>query len=281
MKEPRLGIQVRTQGPQSHPATLLACAQAAEAAGLDDLYVVDHLAIPPDDAEGSDGRYLDPLGVLLHLAARTRRIGLGTGVLILPYRPILPTAKVIATLQELSGNRLRLGVGVGWMEAEFKALGVDRSRRGHLTDAALEFLNRAFANDQVTENGQSFMFLPRPAKPPILIGGAPAHAFRRAVQHGDGWLPMGGKNPEKFAAPVRELRQRFADAGKGEPEVVTFTRLPCENPTALQERLAAWADAGMTGVVHGGVRYADVDAFREAALAIAEAGLQLRSSTPC
>src|SRR5207245_7134965 len=92
--------------------------------------VVDHIAIPPYDAEGSDGRYLDPLATLAFLAGVTTRVGLGTAVLVLPYRPALPTAKWIATVQELSGGRLNLGVGVGWMAAEFRALGVDLRRRG-------------------------------------------------------------------------------------------------------------------------------------------------------
>src|SRR5512147_333006 len=116
----KLGAVVRTMGPQSTRALVTDCARAAEDAGLDTLWVPDHIAIPPDDAEGSDGRYLDPLATLAWLAAATERIRLGTAVLILPYRPALPTAKVIATIQELSGERLELGVGVGWMEAEFR-----------------------------------------------------------------------------------------------------------------------------------------------------------------
>ena len=267
----RLGIQIRTQGPQSDAAIMVACAEAAERAGLDDIVVVDHIAIPPDDIEGSGGRYLDPLGALLFLAAKTSHIGLGTGVLVLPYRPILPTAKVVATLQELSGCRLRLGVGVGWMPAEFNALGVPRNQRGRLFDEGLEFLNRAFASDRITENGQDFMFLPRPMRPPLLIGGTPPYAFNRAVAHGDGWLPMGGRRPEKFAAPAQELRQRFADAGKGEPEIAVFTRLPFENPNELAQRLADWAGIGATAVIHGGVRYADATEFSDAAAALAEA----------
>ena len=267
----RLGIQIRTQGPQSSAAIMTACAQAAEQAGLDDIVVVDHIAIPPDDIEGSGGRYLDPLGALLFLAAKTQRVGLGTGVLVLPYRPILPTAKVIATLQELSGCRLRLGVGVGWMEAEFNALGVPRNRRGRLFDQGLEFLCRAFASDRITENGQDFLFLPRPKRPPLLIGGTPPYAFDRAVAHGNGWLPMGGRRPEKLAAPAQELRQRFAAAGKGEPEIAVFTRLPFENPDELAQRMADWAGNGATALIHGGVRYADAAEFNEAAIALAEA----------
>src|SRR6266542_4090626 len=126
----QLGLYVRNMGPQSTSATLLECARAAEQAGIDHLWVADHVAIPPDDAEGSGGRYLDPLATLAFLAGVTTRVGLGAGVLVVPYRPPLPTAKWIATVQELSGGRLRLGVGVGWMAPEFRVLGVDYARRG-------------------------------------------------------------------------------------------------------------------------------------------------------
>jgi probable F420-dependent oxidoreductase len=265
----RLGIQVRTQGPQSEPTMLTECAEIAEASGLDELYVVDHIAIAPDDLEGSDGRYLDPLSVLMYLAAKTDRIALCTGVLIVPFRPILPTAKVIATLQEFSGERLKLGVGVGWMEVEFQATGVDRASRGRLLDEGLEFLDRAFSSDIMSHNGAEFMFRPRPAKPPILVGGKPEHAFDRAVESADGWLPLGGRNPDKFAAPVQELRKRFADAGRGEPEVAVFTSLPYEDPATLEALIADWTGIGMTTIIHGGVRYADAAEFRDAAEAIA------------
>src|SRR2546428_1800155 len=154
----KLGLYLRNMGPQSTRATLLECARAADAAGIDDLWVADHIAIPPDDAEGSGGRYLDPLATLAVLAGATTRIGLGTGVLVLPYRPALATAKWVATIQELSAGRLRLGVGVGWMEAEFRALGVAKARRGAIADATLEFLHRCFAADEVEAHGQRFLF---------------------------------------------------------------------------------------------------------------------------
>ena len=128
----------------------MAAARAADAVpAIADVWVTDHIAIPPDDAEGSGGRYLDPLATLAFLAGVTTRVGLGTSVLILPYRPALPTAKWIATVQELSGARLRLGVGVGWMAAEFRALGVDYARRGRATEDTLTFLDRCFASDVV------------------------------------------------------------------------------------------------------------------------------------
>jgi probable F420-dependent oxidoreductase len=257
----KLGVALRNMGPQSAPETLLACARAADEAGLDDLWVADHVAIPPDDAEGSDGRYLDPLTTLAWLAGRTRRIGLGTGVLNLPYRPPLPTAKQVATVQELSGGRLRLGVGVGWMHAEFRALGVDRRRRGRLADETLAFLGRCFAADEAEAHGQPFLFRPRPPRPPIFVGGSPPHALERAVRHGDGWMPIGGE-PEALRSGVARLAELAVEAGRAPLEVVVMTGLPLGDAARARDRLAAWAEAGATRLVHGG-RYADAGAFRD------------------
>ena len=268
---PRIGIQVRTQGPQSTRDMIIDCAAAAEQNGFEELYVVDHIAIPPDDLEGSDGRYLDPLSVLSFLAGLTEQIELCTGVLVMPYRPILPTAKVIATAQELSGNRLKLGVGVGWMESEFKALGIDRARRGRIFDEGLEFINRAFARDQISHNDQEFMFLPRPVKPPILIGGTPPYAFDRAVKFGDGWIPMAGKNLEKFRNPISELQERFANAGRGKPQVAIFTRLAFEEPAIMAGQIQEMTDIGVSSIIHGGVRYRDASEFSDIAEAISSA----------
>src|SRR5947209_8917288 len=168
----QLGVVLRNMGAQSTRETLVAAARAADAlSAVADLWVADHIAIPPDDAEGSDGRYLDPLATLAFLAGVTTRVGLGTSVLVVPYRPPLPTAKVVATVQELSGGRLLLGVGVGWMAAEFRALGIDPRRRGPITDQTLTFINRCFAADAVEANGQPFLFRPRPPAPPLFIGG--------------------------------------------------------------------------------------------------------------
>lgn len=255
----RSGILVRNMGPQSAPALLRACARRAEDAGLADLWVVDHVAIPPDEAEGSGGRYLDPLATLAHLAGTTTRIGLGVTVLIAPYRPPLPTAKWVATVQELSEGRLRLGLGVGWMEAEFRALGVDRRRRGALTDELLAFLHDCFAHDEVELNGQRFLFKPRPARPPFLIGGAAEHAFARVVAHGDGWMPMDGR-PENLRGPVRELRERMRAAGRPAPEVIPLTALPLDDPGEARARLAALRELGVTGFVHA-AKYDTEDDF--------------------
>jgi probable F420-dependent oxidoreductase len=265
----QLGLFLRNMGPQSARETLVACARAAEAAGLDELWVADHVAIPPDDAEGSGGRYLDPLATLAFLAGATSRIGLGTGVLVLPYRPALPTAKWVATIQELSGGRFRLGVGVGWMAAEFRALGVPRERRGAITDATLAFLERAFARDEVEANGQPFLFLPRPVRPPIFVGGAPPHALRRAVRFGDGWMPVGG-DPAALEGPIGELRARAAAAGKRAPEVVVLTTLALDDPPRAAAQARALAAVGATRLVHAW-RYPDAAEFARAAETLATA----------
>ena len=165
----RLGMLLRNSGPPATAELISTCVQAGERLGLDDLWVLDHIAIPPDEAQGSGGRYLDPLATLAYAAALTTRIGLGVAVLVLPYRPVLATAKWVASIQELCGGRLNLGVGVGWMAAEFKAAGVDRARRGVITDEVMQFLHDCFAQDQIELNGQTFLFKPRPARPPLRV----------------------------------------------------------------------------------------------------------------
>lgn len=260
----RFGIALRTMGTAARREVLRASAAHAEAAGLDTLWIPDHIAIPPDDAEGSNGRYLDPLTTLAWLAAATDRIHLGTGVLVLPYRPALPTAKAIATLQELSAGRLELGVGVGWMAAEFRALGVDRRARGRTSDERLAFLHAAFeAPDEiVVSNGQSLFFRPRPSRPRIWIGGAGPHALARAARFGDGWLPM-TDDPGKLRAPIAELFARFADAGRSRPEVAVFGGLGRRERGEELDRLAALEALGVSEFIQG-ARYEDLEGLRPA-----------------
>jgi probable F420-dependent oxidoreductase len=270
----KLGIVLRLMGESSQPEVVMACARAADRSPIDELWVPDHIAIPPDDAEGSGGRYLDPLASLAVIAGATERIGLGTGVLILPYRPPIPTAKWVATIQELSGGRLRLGVGVGWMRAEFRALDVDRRRRGELSDRVLDTLRRCFdaEDDIVEENGQPFYFRPRPPRPPIFVGGAAPHALERAVRFGDGWMPMGA-DPEALAPDVRKLHEIAQRASQPVPEVVALGGIPLDEPQRGAAQLARLAEIGVTRFATG-ARYATPDEFRrglDALVAVQEA----------
>jgi probable F420-dependent oxidoreductase len=256
-KNMKLGLYLRNMGPQSTRPLIADAARAAEEAGIDDLWVADHLALAPEDAEGSDGRYLEPLATLAFLAGITERVALAVGVLIVPYRPALLSAKWIASIQELSGERLILGVGVGWMEKEFRALGVDPKRRGATTDRALAFLHACFAGDEVEANGQTFLFRPRPPRPPIIVGGAPPHAIHRAVRFGEGWMPTGA-HAQVLEAGIASLREGMAAAGKPAPEVVLLQPLPIEDDERLASGLGELAALGVTRVVHPW-RYQDAE----------------------
>jgi probable F420-dependent oxidoreductase len=243
-----IGLQLPNKGPRASRALIGDCARIADALPVDDLWVFDHVAVPPDNARGSDGFYVEPLATLAFVAGITERIGIGTRVLILPYRNPYLIAKWAASLQALSDGRLRLGCGVGWMEAEFQVLGVDRTKRGALTDRALETIHRCFAADEVEINGATVLFLPRPARPPIFIGGAPPHALHRVVRYGEGWMPGSGSAVD-LAAPIAELRRLCAEAGKAAPEVIVSGELPLADPAASRDRLAALGEIGATRFV--------------------------------
>ena len=265
-----IGVIVRNMGDQSTPAIMAACARSAEAAGLESAWVVDHIVIPPDDAEGSRGRYVDPLVSLAWLAGATRNIRLGVGTLVLPYRPALPVAKQIASIQELSGERLLLGVGIGWMDAEFRALGVERRHRGRISDATLAFMHDCFDNDEISANGQPFLFSPRPARPPIYVGGAAPHALRRAAAYGDGWLPI-GMTPEQLPGAQAEYAEACAAAGRPAGEVVVMGGLPLDDTGAAARMLEGYREGGASRFVLFG-RYADHDEFRRRLDALMTAG---------
>lgn len=269
----KFGLYVRNMGDVATTETIRECARGAEAVGLDEVWVTDHIAIPPDDAEGSGGRYLDPLATLAWLAGCTERIHLGTGVLVLPYRPALPTAKWIATIQELSGGRLLLGVGIGWMDAEFRAVGVDRRQRGRISDETLAFFEQCFAQDEVEAKGQPMLFRPRPPKPPLFVGGAAPYATRRAVRFGGGWMPM-GIDPEKLRAPVASFREESAAAGNPNPDVVLATGLDVSDPAHGAAQARAFQEIGVTRIVQGG-RYPNAKAFLETAEGLARVREQM------
>ncbi len=264
----KYGIAIRNMGPQSARDTLRACAHAAEQLGFDALFVSDHLCIPPDDTEGSGGRYLDVLATLAWLAGATVRVRLGVSVLVLPYRPAVLTAKQVATIQELSGERMILGVGVGWMRREFEALGVDSQQRGALATETLRVLHHLFANEAAAYDGAlvrfpAFVFQPRPARPPIWIGGNGANAIARVLEFGDGWHPM--LPAEKLGPEVAALRELAKARGRGEPEIVVRRGLKLDDLEAARARLEAERAAGATYFILDLGRYADERAFARGA----------------
>jgi probable F420-dependent oxidoreductase len=265
----KYGIAIRNMGPASNRATFRACAAIAEETGFDALFVSDHLCIPPDQTEGSGGRYLDVLAALAYLAGATERIRIGVSVLVLPYRPAVLTAKQVATIQELSGERMILGVGVGWMKPEFDALGVDSRKRGALATETLRVLHHLFSADvpgpyeSNLVRFPSFVFLPRPKRPPIWVGGNGPNAIARVLELGDGWHPM--LRVGQLKAAVDDLRKRARAAGRPAPEIVVRRGLKLDDVAAARDRLAAERDAGATYFILDLGRYADEREFARAA----------------
>jgi probable F420-dependent oxidoreductase len=260
----KFGVSIRNMGPQSSRATVEACARIAESAGLDGLFLSDHIAVPPGETEGSGGRYLDALVTLGFLAGVTARIRLGVSVLILPYRPAVLIAKQIATIQELCGGRMILGTGVGWMKGEFEALGVDIRQRGALTTETLRVIRHLFENDAAAYSGKlisfpAFVFLPRPARPAIWVGGSGPNAVERAVEFGDGWHPMLPSAELKKA--VATLRAKAHAAKRGTLEIVVRRGFKLQDAAADREHLRADEDAGATYCIFDPGRYADQDDF--------------------
>jgi len=258
----QVGVTLRNMGPESTAALMAECARTAEALGFESLWITDHIAIPPDDAEGSGGRYVDPLVTLAWMAGFTRTIRLGTGVMVLPYRPALPFAKQVAALQELSDGRLLLGVGVGWMAAEFRAVGADIRARGRASDAVLEFLNQCFADDRVEAHGQAFLFRPRPSKPPVLVGGRAPHALERAARLGDGWLPM-ARHPDDVLPHLERYRRLTQSYGRSGGSVSVMSSLQLDDSGRARERLAQWRAIGIDRFICA-IRYTTGAEYRTA-----------------
>ncbi len=263
-----IAVTLRNMGPQSSREVMAEGVQAAEAAGFESVWITDHIAIPPDDAEGSGGRYTDPLTTLAWLGGMTSQIKLGVGVLVVPYRPALPTIKQIATVQELTGERLLLGLGVGWMDAEFKALGVDRHQRGRLTDQMLDLLNQCFDQDIVSCNGQDFIFSPRPAKPQVYIGGAAPHALKRAIRSGAGWMPM-ARDPQRLQQDLHTYDDLAKSAGVKKGPVTVMTGLPLQEPEKGRELMATYQRLGVDRLVCA-LRYDNVAEYQAQLTVLAE-----------
>jgi alkanesulfonate monooxygenase SsuD/methylene tetrahydromethanopterin reductase-like flavin-dependent oxidoreductase (luciferase family) len=193
----RLGVNVPNFGPGTDPGMLRDWAQTVEGLGFDLLMVSDHIAVTPDVAEQYPAPFYEPFTTLSWLAGVTRRVRLGTTVLILPYRHPLLVARMAANLHQLSGGRLVLGVGVGWARQEFAALGVPFERRGELTDEALRAVRAAW------EDEADYGHVPIP----IWVGGNSDAGLRRAVRFGEAWHPL------RFTLPwLRGALERLAAA---------------------------------------------------------------------
>ena len=253
------GCSLPSQGPLADPEALQTLANRAEDLDFDSVWVSDHIVLPrqvasiypysPDGvpAFNPDQAYYEPLSVLSFLAGCTHRLRLGTHVLILPYRNPVLTAKILATLDVLSGGRIILGVGVGWMEEEAQALGFNNfAERGSITNEQIRLFKELWTKEEPEFPGKYYQvsgvgFYPKPLQkphPPIWIGGHTDPALRRAATLGDGWLPIGLRpqailEPAELSGKIDRLRALTRRAGRPEDAValgfsteVSLERMP-------------------------------------------------------
>ena len=221
---PRFGVVVPNSGPLADRQNIEAVAKAAEELEFDSIWAIDHIVIPASDVYTFGEAVFEQLIVLSYVAGMTERASLGTTVMVLPYRNAVVAAKMLATIDALSGGRLILGVGSGWVESEFRTLGVDYESRGQTTDEVLRVMMNLWSGESA--QGTEFSdvhFHPLPHQrphPPILVGGLSRRAFRRAVEFGQGWHPTTALPEDKLLDAITSFRAYWEEAGRTEaPEV--------------------------------------------------------------
>lgn len=258
----KFGIVFANAGPSAEPDHAAGLAQTAEELGFESLWTVEHVVVPAayesEYPYSGDGRMPggesvaipDPLIWLAYVAAATSTIKLGTGILILPQRNPVVTAKAVATLDRLSRGRVLLGVGVGWLEEEFRVLGVPFAERGARTDDAVAAMRSLWVEDEPTYAGRFTTFdraisLPKPVQPsvPVIVGGHSDAAARRAGRIGDGFFP--GKGDDERLGELFGIMRKAAEEAGRDPDTIELTS--GARPTV--DGLKALADLGVTRVV--------------------------------
>ena len=240
-----LGVILPNFGDDSTADGIRRIAEAAEEQGFDSVWTTEHIIVGPEGV-GPYGRVYDPLVTLGWIAGFTKRIGLGTSIVLVPLHHPIHLAKEAATLQDLSGGRLHLGVGMGWHEDEFRFLGVPFRGRGRRGDEALRLIRALWRGDRSFDGEHwSFAdahFAPLPEPPPeIWVGGSSAPALQRARELGDVWHPT-----RSDAEHVRRVKE----------ETPSLRVMPRTRP----EFVDALLEAGAEGVV---VTLADERAMRD------------------
>ncbi len=281
------GFGAPVSGPLAKPENLARIAVAGEAAGYDYATISDHVVIPHDiearypysDTGEFPGRSRgdrhEQLTAVAFIAGKTSRLRLVTSVTVVPHRPAVLLAKMLATIDVLSNGRLTFGIGAGWMKEEFAALGVPPfAERGAVTDEYLLACRELWTKDDPRFEGKyvkfaDVLFEPKPVQkphPPIWVGGESGPALRRTARLGDGWYPI-GTNPQhrlnsmkRFAAGVERLRRLTRDAGRDSARLALAYRI-----TSSGKSLPARADDGERRLFSGDTTdiVADLREFRD------------------
>jgi probable F420-dependent oxidoreductase len=245
----QIGFNLPISGPLSSPETLIRIAQQGEALGYDYLTLTDHVVLPNLRApgypysesgeffgEGPERRH-EQLTATAFIAAKTTRIRLVLAVMVVPHRPAVLAAKMLSTIDVLSGGRLVVGIGAGWLQAEFDAVvGTPFAERGRVTDEYIQAFRSLWTEKAPRLDGRwvkfaDILFEPKPAQqphPPIWVGGESVPSLRRAARLGDGWYPIGSNNRHlldtlpRYRAGIARLRRLTEEAGR-DPASVALT----------------------------------------------------------
>ena len=240
----KFGLTSINVGATSYPEALVNLAQAAETAGFDSLWAGEHIILAESSTRmPATIRLLNPLLALTFVAAHTHTIRLGTGVLLLPQHQPLILAKELATLDVLSGGRLMIGIGVGWSEEEYQALGVPFRERGARADEYLAAMRTIWGEEKPAFHGQFVSFqgvqaYPHPVQqptPPIITGGRAPAAIRRTIEQASGWygFALDLEETANILAQLREAAERYQrPASLGKLEISIAPRIPIDKETA-------------------------------------------------
>jgi probable F420-dependent oxidoreductase len=217
----KFGITIPHFGRPVNIDETLEIVRRAETLNFDSVWVTDHIIMPSSANVIYRDHMLDPLSLLNYLAACTERISIGTSVIIISYRHPIVVAKMIATADQLSKGRIIFGVGVGWTEGEFEALGRPYAERGEMTNEHLRLIRMLWTNEVASFEGKYTRFedmrvSPQPFQrphPPVWIGGNSRTALRRAAALGEGWHPV-GLDPDEVARGVGELKELWKENGR-------------------------------------------------------------------
>ena len=283
----QIGFNLPLSGALASPALLTRLAVEGEAMGFDYIALSDHIVEPihiharypysetGEFPKGSRGERHEQLASMAYLAAKTSRIRFLTSVMVVPHRPAVLTAKILSTIDVLSGGRVIVGVGAGWLEEEFEALGTPPfAERGKVTDEYLEAFRELWTKPEPRFKGRfvkfsDVLFAPKPVQkphPPFWIGGESGPALRRTAKLGDGWYPI-GTNPThplntlaRYRAGVERLRKLIRDAGRDPAKVALAYRVHRHGTLA-----PAKADDGERHLFSGSAAdiVADLRAMRE------------------
>jgi len=252
----KFGIMFANTGNFAQPEHAETLALAAEASGIESLWTVEHVVVPkqydsvyPYSRKGKlggdfDADVPDPIVWMSYIAAITNTIRLSTGILILPQRHPLYVAKEFATLDKFSGGRAMLGVGIGWLEEEFEALGIPFKQRVARTEESMQALRSLWRDDVATFAGSQFSWqdvgsFPKPVQAngvPIIVGGHVSAAARRAANFGDGFFPGRIDRLDELLAELNAECQRI-NRNSEEIEITTGTPdMSLDNIKAMQDK---------------------------------------------